>query len=390
MLTRHGLGAVLLAVTAAVVGRLFGVLELFVFGSGLLALVVASVLWVHSRRVSLTVDRRVVPDSLHVGDAGRVELRIANTSRWGTPPLTLWEPVSGMGGATLRLAPLHRHERTAANYRLPVTRRGSVVFGPLTVERRDPFGLCTQRRVVAGTHEIVVLPAVVQLTMPVGMGGSGPLGDHLRVRALGRSGNEFHSLREYVEGDDLRQISWRASARGETLKVREVEPEGLRRCTIALDSSSAEYSPEGFERAVSAAAGAVFAASVAGLHLRMLIGAENDLRNTTSPAAMLALANCATSHDAPAMPFTAPTGDGLGLTIVVTGSPQSPAVAAARRGMAPTDVLVVIACSSLGDATRGFVVDATGPNSLSPSWVALTGSGACRAATGARSDSVSA
>ena len=44
MLTRHGVGAVLLAVTAAVVGRLFGVLELFVFGSGLLALVVAAVL----------------------------------------------------------------------------------------------------------------------------------------------------------------------------------------------------------------------------------------------------------------------------------------------------------------------------------------------------------
>ncbi len=390
MLTRHGLGAVLLAATSAVVGRLFGVLELFVFGSGLLALVIASVLWVHARRISLTVDRRVTPDSLHAGDVGRVELRIANTSLWGTPPLTLWEPVSGMGGATLRLAPLHRNERAAANYRLPVTRRGTVVFGPLTVERRDPFGLCAQRRVVAGTHEIVVLPAHLQLTMPVGMGGSGPLGDHLRVRALGRSGNEFHSLREYVDGDDLRQISWRASARGETLKVREVEPEGLRRCTVALDNDSAEYSPEGFERAVSAAAGAVYAASAAGLHLRLLIGAETDLRNTTSSAAMLALANCSSMRDAQAMPFTAPTGDGLGLSVIVTGSPQSPSVAAARRALTPADVLVIIACSSVADATRGFVVDATGPDSLAGSWVTLTGHGASTWPTNPRAATVSA
>ncbi len=389
MLTRHGVGAVLLAVTAAVVGRLFGVLELFVFGSGLLALVVTAVLWVHARRVALTVDRRVVPDSLHVGDAGRVELRIANTSHWGTPPLMLWEPVSGLGGATLRLAPLHRRERTAANYRLPVTRRGTVVFGPLTVERRDPFGLCTQRRVVAGTHEIVVLPAHLQLNMPSGLGGSGPLGDHLRVRALGRTGNEFHSLREYVEGDDLRQISWRASARSETLKVRQVEPEGLRRCTIALDTSSSEYSPEGFERAVSAAASAVYAATVAGLHLRTLIGSETDLRNTTSSAAMLALANCATSHDPPTMSFNAPTGDGLGLTILVTGGPQSGAVAAARRSLAPTDVLVVVACSSLTNGASGFVVDATGANTLAASWVALTGQGPHRAPTGTRLETAS-
>ena len=375
MLTRHGVGAILLAVTATVVGRLFGVLELFVFGTALLALVIASVVWVHARKVSLTVSRRVVPESLHVGDAGRVELRIENRSSLGTPPLTLWEPVAGLGGATLRLAPLHRHETAAANYRLPVTRRGTVVFGPLTVERRDPFGLSKQRRVVAGTHEIVVLPAHVHLEMPVGMGGSGPLGDHLRVRALGRGGNEFHSLRDYVEGDDLRSIHWRASARGETLKVRQVEPEGIRRCTVALDNSADEYSPEGFERAVSAAASACYAASAAGLHLRLLVGAGVDLRNTSSAAAMLTLANVAGVEVAQSISFNAPSGDGLGMMIVVTGTPQSSTVAAARRSLAPTDVLVVIACTAMGDVRNGFVADATGSNSLASSWAALTGHG---------------
>ena len=380
MLTRHGWGATLLAITTTVIGRLFGVLELFVLGSGIFALVGASLIWVHSRRISLRIHRQVVPGTLQVGEVARVEMRISNTSRSSSSPLTLWEPVGGIGAATLRLAPLRPGESTSANYRLPATRRGTVVIGPLTAERRDPFGLCSQRTMVAGTHEVVILPAHLDIKIPISGGGSGPMGQHLRMRALGRSGSEFHSLREYVDGDDLRQIHWRASARSETLKVREVEPDGLRRCTVALDTSAEEYSPDGFERAVSAAASAVFAATRAGLRLRMLIGSSYDLRNTSAAAALNRLADCAVSASAP-MPFTAPGGDGLGLVIVVSGRAHSPAVADARRHLSPNDVLVAIACSSMSAVPGVFVIDATDEAEFAASWSALTGTHVERAAT---------
>src|SRR5688500_3290235 len=105
---------------------MFGVLELFVLGAGIFALVMMSLLWVRSRRTELEVTRRVVPEALQVGEVGRVELRLTNTRPSTTSPLHLWEPVSGMGGATLRLAPLVGGESIAANYRLPATRRGTV------------------------------------------------------------------------------------------------------------------------------------------------------------------------------------------------------------------------------------------------------------------------
>ena len=123
----------------------------------------------------------------------------------------------------------------------------------------------------------------------IGSGRSAPAD----ARARAASGTEFHALRDYIEGDDLRQVHWRASARSENLKVREVEPDGLRRCTVALDDTTGEYSPEGFERAVSVAASAIASASRAGLQLRLVIGAVTDLRNTTVTAAMTALADCA-------------------------------------------------------------------------------------------------
>src|SRR4051794_18557504 len=110
MLTRHGWGAAVLGVVTAIIGRLFGVLELFVLGAGILALVVGCALWSRSRDAALTVERRLVPENLQVGEVGRVDLRITNIGTSRTAPLALWEPVSGMGGANLRLAPLRPHE----------------------------------------------------------------------------------------------------------------------------------------------------------------------------------------------------------------------------------------------------------------------------------------
>ena len=386
----------MLAVTVAVIGRLFGILELFVLGAGLAALVAAAVLWVHLRRIDLDVHRTSSPAALQVGDIGRVELRITNRAARGTGPLQLWEPVSGIGGATLRLAPMRAKESVTAHYRLPASRRGTVRFGPLTAERRDPFGLSSRRTTIGGTDDITVLPAHLPLSLPIGTGGTGPIGQHLRMRALGRSGIEFHSFRDYVEGDDLRQINWRASARSETLKVRQVEPDGLRRCTVTLDTSSDQYIAEstsepggptdrsrarrnhtageqdGFERAVSAAASAIAAADRSGLLLRMLIGDSVDLRNATLGAALYRLADCTTSD--PATPsFTAPAGEGLGLQIVVSGSAGSPAVVAARRQLSPNDVLVVIACTSMSRPSGMFVIDATSDTEFARSWAAMTG-----------------
>ena len=53
------------------------------------------------------------------------------------------------------------------------------------------------------------------------------------------AGHEFDSLREYVRGDDVRTIDWRASARSDELIVRTYRPERDRRVVVVLDSSRA-------------------------------------------------------------------------------------------------------------------------------------------------------
>ena len=65
--------------------------------------------------------------------------------------------------------------------------------------------------------------------------GDGILGRHLLAQSMRLGPGEFHSLREYVPGDEPRTIHWRASARSDELKVRQHSAEGLRRCTVVLD-----------------------------------------------------------------------------------------------------------------------------------------------------------
>ena len=49
-------------------------------------------------------------------------------------------------------------------------------------------------------------------------------------------GTEFDSLREYVVGDDVRSIDWRATARRDAVVVRTWQPERDRRLILVLDT----------------------------------------------------------------------------------------------------------------------------------------------------------
>ncbi len=214
---------------------MFGLMELYVLGAGLVAAVVVAVVVVRRRLADVRVQRVVRPSTVAVGEPARVDIRVTNVDRRPTPHLLLWEPVGEGGGAPMQLAALGPGEAASAAYRVPTTRRGVLVAGPLRASRRDVLGLASRTFVIAGSDEVLIVPQHVHLPFP-DAGSAGRLGQHLRMKAWGQTGGEFHSLREYVPGDDLRRINWKASARSEDLVVRETALEGVRRCTVVLDT----------------------------------------------------------------------------------------------------------------------------------------------------------
>ena len=55
---------------------------------------------------------------------------------------------------------------------------------------------------------------------------------------MGGRSDEFHALRNYVPGDDIRRINWGASARHDDLIVREDEAPTQNHLTVVLDNAS--------------------------------------------------------------------------------------------------------------------------------------------------------
>jgi uncharacterized protein (DUF58 family) len=374
MPTRQGWLVAAGGLIALAIGRVFGILELFVLGTGLVAAVVVAIAVVRLRAPQLSIGRWIHPSVLTVGDTGRVDLQIRNDSRSRSPRVELFEPVGPMNTARMAVAALRPGHQVTAGYRVPAGSRGVLVLGPLEIERRDQLGLASAWTVGAGEAEVMVAPRTIELAMPDL--GRGVLGRHLLTQAQRLGPGEFHSLRDYVVGDELRTIHWRASARSEQLKVRQYTTEGVRRCIIVLDrdvDSMPPDDPDAFERAVVAAASLVQSGDRAGLTTRFVTSAGIDLRGPD-------VANHTLRVLAPIQP-AGPLGDverdpgeGLGLIIVVTPSSDSGCWRFTDRLMDPTLSRVGVFTKPAGRMSR-LSVDASTVDRFTSGWDALAGHG---------------
>lgn len=112
-------------------------------------------------------------------------------------------------------------------------KRGVYELPDVVLVTAFPFGLIESRRRLRDPREVVVYPRVHAVRTAV-VEKSRATGD---VPQISRgTGDEFFSLRDYVPGDDLRHIAWRASARSGSLLVKELEKQTTRRIVIVFDS----------------------------------------------------------------------------------------------------------------------------------------------------------
>jgi hypothetical protein len=273
----------------------------------------------------------------------------------------------------MSIASLPSGARVTAGYRVPAVRRGVLVVGPTVLRRRDLLGLAAEHRIAAGATEITVAPQTFELPMP--SLGSGVLGRHLLALSQRIGPGEFHSLRDYVTGDEPRSIHWRASARSEELKVRQHEAQGVRRCIIVLDRDGDAYpapvtlaDADVFERAIVAAASLVLSADRVGLTTRFVTGGV-DLRGPE--VGIHALEVLSPIQLGPSLgELERDPGEGLGLVVVVTSSPAADAWRRTERISDPT--LTRVGVFTAPGAARGrMAVDASSLTAFRAGWTEI-------------------
>lgn len=186
-----------------------------------------------------------------VGDKAAVELIVQNGSRRRAGSARVEVPV-GRGLAEFALPSLAKKARFDDVFIVPTAHRGVIPIGPVRTVRADPVGLVRREIVWASELELFVHPRTIAIpSMSTGfikdLEGS-------PTKDLTASDVAFHALREYVPGDERRNIHWKSTAKTGSYMVRQYEETRRSHLMVALSLASGDYaSDEEFELAVSVA-----------------------------------------------------------------------------------------------------------------------------------------
>src|SRR6478672_1283840 len=270
MITRRGWALVGSAVGLFVAGRILGLVQLAVLALTATLTLVAAMLWVRANAPRLGA-RREVKERLQVGVQGRVDVVVRATRN--SPTLSVNDAFDGgRRAARLLLAPLHAGEEARAAYRFPTDRRGRFEVGPLRATVTDPFGLVQRSRRVLGAEQVIVYPRVRDLLPPPETGGLDLDREQPQVRSRIEPSGEFHTLRDYAPGDDLRHVHWRSTARRGQLMMRQNEARRRTPVLVMLDVRPGAHDRASFERAVEACASIVTAIDRGGRPVEVMLG----------------------------------------------------------------------------------------------------------------------
>jgi uncharacterized protein (DUF58 family) len=181
--------------------------------------------------------RRELPGPVRLGETTSAELVVVNEGRRTLRGVVrdAWQPSAG--AAVTRRALVVRPGRAwRATTTLTPFRRGERRAEEVTVRSIGPLRLAGRQAGHAVPGAVRVLPRFSSRRhLPSRLARLRELDGRTSVMIRGQ-GTEFDSLREYVRGDDVRSIDWRATARRSDLVVRTWRPERDRRVVIVVDS----------------------------------------------------------------------------------------------------------------------------------------------------------
>lgn len=185
-----------------------------------------------------------------------------------------WQPTAGAPEERARID-VPPGERRRITVPLLPRRRGELSSDFVVVRSQGPLGLAGRQSRIASRGAVRVLPPfTARRHLPSRLARLRELDGNTSVQVRGQ-GTEFDSLREYVRGDDVRSIDWRATARSSTTMLRTWRPERDRHVVIVIDTGRTAAARVGdgvrLDAAMEAALLLAALASRAGDHAHLLM-----------------------------------------------------------------------------------------------------------------------
>ena len=321
-------------------------------GALLVVLPVVSAFTARRSRYRLSCSRRLDPPRVPAGESTSVTARLENVSRLRTGVLLAEDVTPYRLGSRPRfvLDEIEPSGTRELNYQIRSDTRGKFTIGPLRVRVADAFGLVEISRSFSTTSTLVVTPKIIPLpraAAPSSWLGEGDGG----MRTISAIGEDDAAPRAYQDGDDLRRVHWRSTARYGELMVRREEHQWRNSASVFLDTRRSAHSGSGssasFEFAVSAAASIGAHLAEEGFRARLIADAgEIAPRGTFTDTLLDMLAVISPSQASSFRAGTTALANAGGQLIAVLGrltQEDAAQLAAARRGNAPAMALLLAA-----------------------------------------------
>ncbi|MGA4507110.1 DUF58 domain-containing protein [Propionibacteriaceae bacterium G1746] len=259
LLTGRGWALFLSGVAGTIAAIAYGQRDVLWVAFVLLLLPVVGLVAVSRSGLRLKAERRVNPSRGVLGQQLTGTLSLTNKGSFPLAVLKFEESLPRELGRRARFT-MHTVRgtwRRTVHYPMYGSARGRYTVGPLLVRASDPFGLARLDRRFSSTQQVLVTPRIVPLGVMATAPGSGQTGDST-PRRIGLVGQDDVLIREYRDGDDVRRIHWRSTARKGEIMVRREEQSWDPSLTLLLDSRIQAHAGTGpdssFEWAVSAVA----------------------------------------------------------------------------------------------------------------------------------------
>ncbi|HBH29236.1 MAG: DUF58 domain-containing protein [Desulfofustis sp. PB-SRB1] len=245
---------------------LFGILAAFVDGIAVWWMIAASFVtglviidailgW---RRPAIAISRHL-PSNLPVGAASPVSLSVTSHSdriltgivhEYHDPELTI-----GSQPVPITIGP---HRKVVCTYQVTPAKRGDFSFTGVDVELLSPMRFWHKKWFYPCPSRVKVFPNFREISRYTLLAASHQLAA-IGVRQLMRrgEGTEFHQLREFRQGDGLRKIDWKATARFNKLISKEYEDERDQQIVFVLDCGRRMAHAEGSIRLLDQALSSV-------------------------------------------------------------------------------------------------------------------------------------
>jgi uncharacterized protein (DUF58 family) len=166
------------------------------------------------RKNAIKVQRHV-PERFSNGDVNKVDLQVKNRYPFRVTLRIIDEIPIQFQKRNFRLkAVLNSGEEQKLVYNLRPVERGEYFFNDVNVFVKSPLQLVIRRIIGGGQQMVKVLPSYLALRQFELLAYSNNLAEagSRKIRKIGHS-LEFEQIKEYVIGDDIRSINWKATAR---------------------------------------------------------------------------------------------------------------------------------------------------------------------------------